>query len=246
MSVSTLIVDDEPHARLQLQDLLGEIKWINCVGEATEGEAAVEAINALQPDLLFLDIQLPGLLGLRVLEKACHRPAVIFTSAHDKYAVAAFELQAIDYLLKPFGRDRLLAALARVPHSVGDSPPPAPTKRVNVAFGEPSRMTRLFVKERGRIVPLSVDDIERFESRNDYVAIHAKGQRFLVHVSMSDLEARLDPSRFLRVHRSHIVNLDFVSVMTSHDTGRLEVEMLDGTRLFASRARSQALRSIVV
>ena len=246
MSVSTLIVDDEPLARRELRDLLSGVKWIDCVGEAAEGGAAVEAIDELRPDLLFLDIQLPGLFGLAVLQEAHHRPAVIFTSAHDKYAAAAFELQAIDSLLKPFGRDRFLAALARVPHTAGDSPPPAPTKRVDVAFGEPSRMTRLFVKERGRIIPLSLTKIERFESRNDYVAIFAEGRRFLVHVSMSDLEARLDPNQFMRVHRSHIVNLDFVNVMTSHDTGRLEVEMRDGTRLFASRSRSQALRSIVV
>jgi len=246
MTVATLIVDDEPLARRQLRDLLADVSWIACVGEAAEGQEAVAAINDLRPDLLFLDVQLPGLLGLKVLQVSRHRPAVIFTSAHDQYAVAAFELQALDYLLKPFGRERLLAALDRVPRESDEQLPPAPTKRLGIAFSEPSQMTRLFVKERGRIIPLRLDEVQRFEARDDYVAIHSNGRRFLVHVSMNDLEARLDPGLFLRVHRSHIVNLDYVSAMTSHDSGRLEVQMQDGTRLFASRSRSQALRSIVV
>lgn len=246
MSVSALIVDDEPLAREKLKGLLDEVDWVNCVGEATEGTSAVAAIDKIRPDLVFLDIQLPGLFGLKVLQEARHRPAVIFTSAHDKYAVAAFELQAIDYLLKPFGRDRLLAALERVPRGHDDYSPPSPPKRIGVAFSEPSRMSRLFVKERGRIVPLHLDSVERFEARDDYVAVHSGGKRYLIHVSMADLESRLDPAQFMRVHRSHIVNLDFVNVMASHDTGRLELEMRDGTRLFASRSRSQQLRSIVV
>ena len=245
MKVSCLIVDDEPLARVRLRDLISDVPWLECVGEADSGEAAVRAVDALRPELVFLDVELPEFSGLEVLERACHRPAVVFTTAFDRYAVTAFELMALDYLLKPFGRTRFEAAVERARQAldVGERAPALERARQALAATGPA--ARLFVRDRGRIVPLALRDVVRLEAQDDYVLIHAAGRRHLVHVSLSDLERRLDPARFLRVHRSHLVNADYVAELIPLGDGRLEVRLRDGTRLPASRARSKDLRRLV-
>jgi two-component system, LytTR family, response regulator len=243
MMLSALIVDDEPLARKQLRDLIRGVPWLECIGEASDGARAVELVDRDAPDIVFLDIQMPGMLGIEVLRRVRRRPAVIFTTAYDRYAVTAFELQAMDYLLKPFGRERFEAALARARSAILDRSA-WPGDRIDPVAG-PRPMTRLFVRERGRIVPVPLASIERFEARDDYVALHADGRRHLVHMSMNDLEAMMDPERFVRIHRRHIVNLDHVAGFTPHDGTRLEVELRSGTRLVASRARSRTLRGLV-
>jgi two-component system, LytTR family, response regulator len=244
-----VVVEDEPIARQQLKDLLGEIDWIDCVGEAGDGRTAAAMIDELAPDLVFLDIEMPEMSGLDVLRSVKHDPAVVFTTAYDRFAVAAFELEAIDYLLKPFGRDRLRAALDRVKRAVArDSPVPV-VQRAHEALDHLAGdgvLTRLFVRDRGRILPIAVAEIERLEADDDYVAVVVRGRRFLVYLGMNEFEARLDPARFLRIHRSHIVNLDHVASMGAFDATRLQIEMKDGTKLIASRTRSRDLRSRVV
>ena len=245
MTASVLIVDDEPLARKQLRDFVEDVPWLECIGEAPDGGAAIELINSVEPDLVFLDVQMPGVSGLEVLRRVRYRPAVVFTTAYDHYAVTAFELQALDYLLKPFGRARFDAAVERARAALGDQAAPWAGDRA-VALGPSRTVMRLFVRERGRIVPVQLKSVEWMEARDDYVALHTGGRRHLVHVSMNGLEAMLDPDRFVRIHRSYIVNLDYVSSLAPLESGRLEVELSTGVRLAASRSRSKSLRGLAL
>jgi len=244
--VTALIADDEPLARQRLRDLIADVDWIECVGEAADGNATLTAIDSLEPDLAFLDIRMPGMSAFEALKRARHKPAVIFTTAYDRYAVTAFELHALDYLLKPFGPERFKAALGRVRAMIGEGALPAIDERAASALSTSGPLTRIFVRGRGQIIPVAVKDITRLEARDDYVAVHAGGQRHLVHITLNALEARLDPERFLRIHRSHVVNLDWVQTMVPHDAVRLEVRLKDGTKLLASRSRSRAIREIAM
>jgi two-component system, LytTR family, response regulator len=242
-----LVVEDEPIARRQLRELLADVAWLEVVGEASDGRQAVTMIDALRPELVFLDIELPELSGLDVLRRVSHLPAVVFTTAYDRYAVAAFELEAVDYLLKPFGRERLGAAVERVRRTLVQHAGDAPSaERARAALDRTGPLTRIFVRERDRIVPVQVADIERLEAEDDYVAVVTRGRRHLVYLGMNEFEARLEPGRFLRVHRSHIVNLDHVRALVPYDATRLQVEMKDGTAILASRARSKELRHLVL
>ncbi|MEP6730893.1 MAG: LytTR family DNA-binding domain-containing protein [bacterium] len=254
MTTRVLLVEDEAIARRHLRELLAEYEWMHCVGEAGDGITALALIDALRPDLVFLDIELPELSGLEVLRRMAHNPDIVITTAYDRYAVAAFELEAVDYLLKPFGADRLRKTAERLQRgmqlSSGDvlSPPTGAVTRardVLERLADGSRPTRLFVRDRGKVVQVSIGEIERLEAQDDYVAVITHGRRYLVYLGMAEFEARLDPRSFVRIHRSHIVNLDFVAAFASHDPTRLEVEMRDGTRLLASRTRSKALRHLV-
>ena len=245
-TVRAVVVDDEPLARKQLRDFMAEASWLECVGEAATGTEAVRLIDATKPDLVFLDIQMPEMTGLEVLEEIDHDPAVVFTTAHDRYAVVAFELGAVDYLLKPFGRERFLGAVERARRSITAESDASPADRIRAARTEEQLLTRLFVRDRGRILPIPVHEIVRLEAEDDYVALFARGRRFLVYLPLGEFEQRLDPERFLRVHRSHIVNLDHVSALVPFDGSRLQVEMRDGTKIMASRTRSRELRHLAI
>jgi two-component system LytT family response regulator len=250
--IRAVVIEDEPLARRQLRELAAGVPWLSCVGEAADGASAVRAIDGLRPDLVFLDIRMPELSGLEVLERTKHEPAVIFTTAFDQYAVAAFELGALDYLLKPFGRDRFLAAVERARRALtgarpADDSDSSTILRARAALGASAGpVERIFVRDRGRIVPMPVREIERLEAEDDYVAVHTRGRRFLVYLPLAQFERRLDPERFLRIHRSHVVNVDFVTALVPFDAARLQVEMRDGTKIMASRARSRELRHLAI
>lgn len=243
MKVSTLVVDDEPVARAGLRDMLASVEWVEVVGEAANGLAAVEAINARKPDLVLLDIQMPGLIGTEVLKRIQHHPHVVFTTAHAQHAVTAFELGALDYLLKPFGPERLAKTLDRVRAALGEPAPELPFDRLREAL-EHGPMNRLFVRSGAGITPILVRDVSWFEARGDYVAAHAGLARHLLHLSLNRLEERLDPARFVRIHRTHIVNLDHVAAFRRLGKGRLQAELRDGTELPVSRTRSHDLRGL--
>jgi two-component system, LytTR family, response regulator len=255
MTVRMLIVEDEVPARQKLRELVSELGWAECIGEAADGAGAIQMIDALEPDVVLLDIELPELSGLEVLRRIAHQPVVIFTTAYDRYAVSAFELQALDYLLKPFGRERFVVAAERARKALADSatyssdaPPAAERAAGALAGSRPGSdpLTRVFVRDGGKITPISVRDIERLEAEDDYVALHVRGRRLLVYLPLAEFERRLDPAQFLRIHRSHIVNVDFVSHMEPFDSGRLQVTMRDGTVLMASRVRSRELRHLAI
>lgn len=243
MKVTAFVADDEPVARAGLRAMLAAFDWVEVVGEAADGESAVREIQALRPELVFLDVQMPGLLGTDVLRRLDRAPFVIFTTAYSEHAVTAFELGAVDYLLKPFGPSRLAAAMERVRSALGEPAPADSFERLSGALaGGP--ISRLFVRVGGTLVPLPVERVSWFEASGDYVTAHAGNARHLLHLSLSRLEARLDPRRFVRVHRTHIVNLDQVRAFRRDARGNLEAELLDGARVPVSRARAQELRSL--
>ncbi len=246
MMIRTLIVEDEPLARQTLREFAAEIDWLALVGEAADGRTAVDLINALQPDLILLDVQIPEMSGLEVLNLAEHQPAVVFTTAYDKYAVNAFELEAFDYILKPFGRARIRTAIERVRRRLEERFSEE-TQNEHIAREKPKKekLTRLFVRSRDSIVPLKIDDISRFEADDDYVKVYAGNRFYLIHQTLSEIESRLDASRFCRVHRSFIVNLEFVERVESQDR-RLLIILKDKTEILASRSGSQSLRKLIL
>ena len=243
MKVRTLVVDDEPLARAGLRAMLTAFEWVEVVGEAADGEAAVEAINRLQPELVFLDVQMPGLLGTDVVRRLVRQPFIIFTTAFSQHAVSAFELGAVDYLLKPFGRSRLSAAMERVRAAIGEPVGAGALERLTGALaGGP--ISRLFVRTGASLLPLPITDVAWFEADDDYVIAHTTRTRHALNLSLSRLEERLDPKRFVRVHRAHIVNLDHVRAFKRDTRGNLEAELDNGRRVPVSRARAQELRSL--
>lgn len=261
-ALRAIIVDDEPRARATLRHLLSAAGSIELVAEASDAESAVQLTATHVPDVLFLDVEMPEGSGLTVVEQLPPTVAVVFTTAYDQHAVAAFELGAVDYLRKPFGAERLAAAVRRVRASSGRltagaesthdvaEPSPALVERVrwtvHQAASDAPPLTRLFVRDRGRIVPIRTRDIVHLQGEDDYVALHVGGQRHLVYLTMGEFERRLDPDRFLRVHRSHIVNLDFVTALVPFDGTRLQVVLRDGTTIVASRAASRELRQLAI
>ena len=243
MKVRTLVVDDEPVARAGLRAMLTAFDWVEVVGEAADGAAALEAIDRLQPELVFLDVQMPGLLGTDVVRRLERQPFVIFTTAFSQHAVSAFELGAVDYLLKPFGRARLSAAMERVRAAIGEPVGVNALERLTGALAN-GPISRLFVRTGGTLVPLLVADVAWFEAEGDYVVAHTARTRHVLNISLTRLEARLDPVRFVRVHRAHLVNMDFVRAFKRDAGGNLEAELVDGRRVPVSRARAQELRSL--
>lgn len=243
--VRTVIVDDEPIARAGLRAMLAETAWISVVGMAANGPAALALINQQRPDLVFLDIQMPGLLGTEVIRQIEHHPLVIFTTAYAQHAVTAFELGAADYLLKPFGPERLSAALDRVRTALGEPAATAALDRMAELLAR-GPISRLFVRAGGALIPVAVSAVSYFEASGDYVIAHVDQTQRWIHLSLNRLEERLDPKHFARIHRTHIVNLNRVKAFRRHGKGRMIAELVDGTRLPVSRTRAQDLRELGV
>ena len=239
--VRAVIVEDEPHALANLREYAAGVAWLSIVGEATDGNEAVRIIDALEPDLVFLDISLPEASGLEVLGRIRHRPEIVFTTAHDRYALAAFEIGALDYLLKPFGRERFQTTLERVGRRIRSAV--ATPERASAAFAKPLR--RLFARTRDAILPIDVRTIQHISASDDYVEVHADGGPHLLHMTLLELASRLDPEIFRQVHRSHIVNLDAVVALVPFDSRRLLIRLRDGTEILASRSASEELRGLV-
>ena len=250
MTIRSFIVEDEPLARKTLRELVSEISWLTLVGEAGDGLTAVQKIDQLKPQLLFLDIDLPELNGLEVLERVSQQPEVVFTTAYDKYALSAFEFDALDYLLKPFGRQRFQQMLERVRRRLFTEKPlqgvePTTLERARHALQTDDRtpLTRLFVRDGEMLYPILTTNIIRLEACDDYTTVYLKDKRYLIHVGLSDFTARLDPEIFLRVHRSHTVNLNHVTSAEEYDR-RFVLYMTDGSEVTASRSGSQEFRRL--
>lgn len=243
MSIRTLIAEDEPLALRKLRDLIAEEEDLELIGEARDGGEAAELIDRLEPDLVFLDVNMPTVSGIQTLERIEHKPAVVFTTAYDQFALAAFELAAVDYLLKPFGQERFREAMSRVRRLLASAGGAAALDRAGEALSR-RPLSRLFVRDRDAIRPLPLATVERLEARDDYVAVHVQGRTYLLNLALQKLEERLDPEHFVRVHRSHIVNIDFITAIHAHDASRMIVELSDGTKVVASRSGSQRLRQL--
>lgn len=228
----TLICEDERLAREALIELVESDARLELIGLATSGDEALEHIDRLQPTLVLLDIQMPGMSGIEALTLARHLPAVIFTTADPTHAARAFDLGAFDYLLKPFGHARFSAAIDRLTARMEPIAAPAP-------------LQRLFVRHRDGIVPVRVAEVSRLEAQDDHVLLHAPGGPYWCSTPLSALEVRLDPEKFVRVGRSHIVNLDRVVRLFAHDARRFAIVMADGSEVVASRESSQRLRAAI-
>jgi len=245
MKSSVLIADDEPLARRTLREHLRSLGWGGEIHEARDGKSAVALANSQRPDLVFLDIVMPGATGLEVLEQLDYEPKVIFTTAHDQYAVTAFELGALDYVLKPFGRERLERVLHRAQAALNGSAPPL-LSRAQESLGRTRALSRIFVRDGNRIVPIPMASIERVQGADDYVTICTAAKEYLVSLRLSDLESHLSEAHFLRVHRSHLINLEYVTTIEAYDAARVEVVMKSGVRIVASRTGSKRLRELAL
>jgi two-component system, LytTR family, response regulator len=244
MTHRVLICEDEPLARETLRDFVSAWPALQLVGEAADGAQALRAIESLAPDLVFMDIQMPEMSGLEVVRSLKSLPSIVFTTAYDQHAVAAFELNAVDYLLKPFSRERFDIAVQRVLEEEA-----APREAAEAALSSaPARapLARILVRDRGRIFPVATDEIAYLKSDMKYTLLAARGQTFIVRIALSEIEPRLNPERFVRVHRSAIVNLDAVDSMKPNDQSQLEILMRDGTRLLANREASKMLRDLSI
>jgi two-component system, LytTR family, response regulator len=245
MNGSVLIADDEPLARHTLQEHLRSLGWVGPIHEAHDGKTAIAVANNQRPDLVFLDIVMPGATGLEVLEQLDYEPKVIFTTAHDQYAVTAFELGALDYLLKPFGRGRLERVVHRAQAALDGSAAPL-VSRARESLDQVRALSRIFVRDGSRIVPIPLASLERVEGADDYVTICTTTKEYLVGLRLSDLEGHLRGANFLRVHRSHLINLEYVTSIETYDAARLEVVMKSGARIVASRTGSKRLRDLAL
>ncbi len=226
------------------EEYLSGSSWSGTIFEAHDGKTAIEVANSHQPNLVFLDIVMPGATGLEVIEHLDYEPKVIFTTAHDRYAVAAFELGALDYLLKPFGRDRFDRVLRRAQLALNGAAAPL-LSRARESLERRQPLSKIFVRDGSRILPISLTSLERVQGSDDYVTIYTAAKEYLVSLRLSDLEAQLGGS-FLRIHRSHVINLDYVSSIEAYDAARVQVVMKSGARIVASRNGSKRLRRLAL
>jgi two-component system response regulator AlgR len=235
-----LIVDDEPLAIERLQILCAQTPGIALVGTATDGEAALRLIEALNPDLVLLDIAMPGLDGIGVaqaVEGLDRRPAIIFCTAFDQFAVAAFDVAAVDYLLKPVVPERLAKAIARVAakrSAVGTSAEPVP-----------EWLEEFWVPHRSEVIRVSATDVDRIEAERDYMRLHIGTRSFLLHQTISELERRLDPTRFIRLHRSAIVRRDFIARLRHDGLGTWFAALADGSETRIGRSYLPAAKALI-
>jgi two-component system LytT family response regulator len=243
--ISAVIADDEPVARASLRGLISTSPLLTYAGEAADGIDAIALIEQVKPDLLFLDVRMPGASGLEVARRLEQRSAVIFTTAYDEYALTAFELGAIDYLRKPFGEGRFAKAVTRAVKwlEVSSADSPSVGDRLAFSLNVPSPLDQIFVRWRGLIIPVSIASVSRFEADDDYVRIHSGGRSYLLYMKLGELASRLEERRFVRVHRSHIVNLEFVASVSASSSRRVLLHMKDGSRVPASAPGTRLLRS---
>lgn len=245
MKVRAVIADDERLARERVRRLLAAHPWLECAAEARSGPETVSVVERHRPDVLFLDVEMPGLTGTAALARLEHRPFVIFTTAYRDQAVTAFDLRALDFLLKPIERERFDESLERLRDALQSTAPIAGMGDGGTGDGDagPSRPpARIFVKRLGTLVPVAVDDIVRLEADGEYVVVHTEAFSHSVRAPLRSFVKRFDPQRFLRIHRSHVVNVDHVRAFRPHDGVRLRAELRNGTVIVASRRASSALR----
>ncbi len=247
--IRTLIVDDEPLARSRVRELLETQPDVEVTGECGNGREAIGAIRGETPDLVYLDVQMPEVTGFEVLEalEPAAAPAVVFVTAFDQFAVRAFEVHAVDYLLKPFDRERFLASLERAREAVGRRREGRVDERLGALLADLGAqrryLKRLLVKNGSRTVLLQAGEIDWIESAGNYVRVHVGRERHLLRETMTTLEERLDPERFIRIHRSTIVNLDRVRELEPYFHGDYVVRLNDGTRLTMSRTYRDRLQT---
>jgi two-component system LytT family response regulator len=249
--IRAVVVDDEELGRDRIHSLLGDQPDVDIVGMCSDGPSAVETIEREQPDLVFLDVQMPGMNGFEVIENLdpTRLPAVVFVTAHDGHAIRAFEIHALDFLLKPFDQTRFEKALERARTQLASKQGQVIDSRL-VSLLEELRderkyPERLIVKSSGRVFFVRAEEIDWVEASGNYVKVHTKADAHLLRESMKNMEVKLDPKTFVRIHRSAIVNIDRIKELEPWFHGEYIVIMRDGTRLTASRVFSDRLSALI-
>jgi two-component system LytT family response regulator len=251
MGIKAIIVDDVDLARQRIRMLLDD-EEIEIVGEAANGRQAIGLIQELQPDLVFLDIQMPKIGGFEVIEQVGveNMPAVIFVTAYDEFALQAFEINAVDYLLKPFDKDRLKVAVQRAKREIGHEIPSAEIEErlrrlISEIRGTPKYLKRIPVKQKDGTTLVSVNDIDWIAASGPYLELHTELKTYLVREKISEVEIKLDPERFARIHRSIILNIDRVKTLHPLFNGDHLIILKDGTELNLSRTYHKRLISVL-
>lgn len=237
----TLIVDDEPLAVERMQILCAGLPEIDLIGTASDGEAALRLIEALKPDLVLLDIAMPHRDGIGVaqaLADAPYRPAVIFCTAFEQHAVAAFDVAAVDYVLKPVSAERLARAIRRAIEAAGRG-------RAEPQAANSRWIEEFWVPHRSEMVRISAGDVERVDAERDYMRLGVGGRSYLIHQTISELERRLDPERFIRLHRSTIVRKDRIAKLRHDGLGVWHAELIDGDLVRIGRTYQAAAKAIM-
>ncbi len=247
--MKTLIIDDEDLARAVVREHLAAHPDVEVVGECANGFEALKAAAQHQPDLIFLDIQMPKLDGfevLELLEAEGKRPAVVFVTAYDQHALRAFEAHAVDYLLKPFSKERFDTALAkaRALQSAQPAPPQAPAAELASSARQGRPLERIVVKDGPKVTVVHLDRLDWVQAQDDYVLLRTEGKNLLKQQTLASLETQLDSSRFIRIHRSYILNLDRLVRVEQDSKEHRDAILRDGVRLPVSRAGFQRLREL--
>ncbi len=245
--IKTIIIDDETLGRDLIREYLQNHPEVIIQDECKDAQEALSAIEKHDPDLLFLDIQLPEINGFELLQMLDKIPHVIFSTAYNQYAIKAFEINAVDYLLKPYTQERFDKALERVERQIENSNQVDRNIINFIKDSVPAKrfLKRILVKESDRIIIINVQDICWIEAREDYVNIHIKGEEYLLHQSLSTLERKLDPDLFIRVHRSYIINFELIKELQPWSNNRLKCILKDGSEIILSRSGTQRLRKIM-
>jgi len=238
-NLRVVVVDDEPLARAVVREYLSTHPGIEIVAECANGFEAVKAVSELSPDLLFLDVQMPKLSGFEVLELLGREVPVIFTTAYDQYALRAFEVHAVDYLLKPFSEDRFAEALSRarerrLARAQGSADPEV--EALTDAIRSKGPLERVLIRDGAQVHVLPVERIDYVEAQDDYVSFAADGRQYLKDQTLATLEAQLDPARFVRIHRSYLLNIERIARVELYAKDSRVAILRDGRRLPVSRA----------
>jgi two-component system, LytTR family, response regulator len=251
MGMRVLVVDDEPLAREGLKLLLSRQSQVESVSEARNGREAVATIRERPPDLVLLDVQMPRMDGFAVVHAIGpeRMPAVIFVTAHDQYAIRAFEIAALDYLLKPVTEERFTVAFERASSRIRMQPRDDTTRQVvamlDAIASPPRRLARFAVRSGERTIFVPADEVERIEAFQNYVRLYVGDATHLLHVPMNTLEGVLDAERFLRIHRSHIVNVQRIAQLWSLAHGQYVIELRSGQRLHSGRTYGEKIRRVL-
>jgi two-component system LytT family response regulator len=240
--IQTLIVDDEAPARALLREFLADYPQFVVAAECANGYEAVKAVAEHRPELLFLDIQMPKLDGFEVLELLDRKPYVVFVTAYDEYALRAFQVHAIDYLLKPFTPARFAEVVAHAEEMVRRG---APANTASAAASVRKPLQRIAFKDGATIDVVPVQRIDYIEAQDDYVHVYARGQKHVKQQTLGELEALLDPARFIRVHRSYIVNVESLARVEPYAKDSRVALLKDGTRVPVSRAGYERLKGLL-
>jgi len=244
MKLRTILIDDEQPAREVVKHYLKDFPELEVLGEFTDGFSGLKAIQDLKPDLVFLDVQMPKLTGLELLDLLDQPPLIIFSTAYDQYAIKAFEMNAIDYLLKPYSKERFTQAVQKALAQAGSGIKASnPVQSLVKALDEnPEFLQRIAVKSRHKVSVVPIDEIIYLEAEGDYVMLHTKDAKHLKEKTMKYFETHLDPSQFIRIHRSFIVNAQFIDRIEYYDKENYAVLTKNGARLRASTSGYKILK----